>query len=303
MGCLPFLKGPWSVGVAAALANFSATTFNPTARDLLKRMCLPIQLKNHLAWLRAASNLGQVVSSGVAILAGKMGILVLLLFDSITSLIAFFVGWKTLPPDSKQIESTDSGQIKLQAISHGFYIYTFSMAGYFFIYELGFLSLSALSKIYFPDSGVAIFGMAMFINTLLCGTLSVVAANKLKNPRVWLPIGIIFTAFGPLMLYLFPKSIWVVVISAFFLTTGEILLAGFVQILLMQNSSGKLGVIHYGRSLMIQKMGNLLAGLILFPFIIHGNYPWLPITLALILCFSIYSFIPRTFFEKNHHPQ
>ncbi|HAZ12201.1 MAG: hypothetical protein A2X86_03100 [Bdellovibrionales bacterium GWA2_49_15] len=298
MGFIPFINSPFFLGLFAITANFAATIYNPVARSIIKETFPPLQLKKYLAWLRSASNLGQVVSSAMAIFLGKMGLMILFVFDSFTSLLAFFIGRMAIqnPKSVKQPDvSGDAGQ---SFIAEGYYTYTILMAVYFFVYELGFLSFSALAKINFGDQGISAFGIVMIINTFLCGGLAVPAARYLSSGKIWITVGFILTILGPLVLTFLPKTILVLSLGAFLLTLGEILVAVFSQTLLLQNCGGKLGQIHYGRGLTIQKTGNFLAGVILFPVVVYGQTPWLPFLLAVIVFFAILVLIPRSFFHK-----
>ncbi|MBI2520746.1 MAG: MFS transporter [Bdellovibrio sp.] len=299
MGLIPFLHSPFLLGLFAVTANFAATIYNPVARNIIKETCPPLQLKKYLAWLRSASNLGQVVSSAMAIFLGKMGLMILFLFDAVTSLMAFFIGRiyiQNNKSDKRHDVINDSGQ---SFIAEGYYTYTLLMAVYFFIYELGFLSFSAMAKLNFGDKGISAFGIAMIINTFLCGTLAVPAARYLSSGKIWITVGFILTVLGPLVLTFLPKTILVLAFGAFLITSGEILVAVFSQTLLLQNCGGKIGQIHYGRGLTIQKTGNFLAGVILFPVVVYGATPWLPFLLAVIIFFVILTLIPKNFFRKT----
>lgn len=300
MGLIPFLNSPFFLGLMAITASFASTIYNPVARNIIKETCPPLQLKKQLAWLRSASNLGQVVSSAMAILSGKMGLIILYIFDSFTSLLAFFLGKFYVKTQVKKLENdnqlVDPGE---SFIAEGYYTYTLLLAVYFFVYDLGLMSFSALAKINFGDKGVSAFGVAMIINTFLCGTLAIPAAKHLNSAKIWIATGLILTILGPLVLTFLPKTILVLAFAAFLLTLGEILVAVFSQTLLLQNCGGKLGQIHYGRGLTIQKMGNFLAGVILFPVVVYGHSPWIPFLLALLIFFAILFLIPKNFFTAT----
>ncbi len=299
MGLLPFINSSFLIGVLAVAANLATNLFNPVARDLVKQASSPQDLKKQLAWLRTASNLGQVVSSAITIFTGKLGLIIFFMFDAITSVFAFIIAKLTIHLPALSLKNEAEEKSAPSFITRGYYTYTLLLAIYYFVYELGFLSFSAMAKTNFGDRGISAFGVAMIINTFLCGTLAVPAARYLNSAKIWIPVGFILTVLGPLLFTLLPKTILLLAVCAFLITMGEILMAVFSQTLLLQNCGGKMGQIHYGRGLTIIKMGNLLAGIILFPVVVYGHTPWSPFFLSVFIFFAILFFIPRSFFSPS----
>ncbi len=298
LGLLPFMSQGIFLGLAAVGANVANNIYNPAVRTLIKESSTPKQLTITLAWLRSASNLGQVVSSVLTILAGTMGLAIFFLFDSATSLAAALIGKFFIPKTNFTKGAPSLAQDAQSSATPGYYAYAVIMAVNYLIYELGMLSFSALSKIHFGDEGIKAFGMAMFINTFLCGIFAVVAAKYLTNAKLWTMLGFILIFAGALLFIILPKSFPLLALCTLLLTLGEIVTAVFTQPLLLHHCGGKLGQIHYGRGLTIQKLGSLLAGVILFPIIIHGAFPWAPFVLAFGTFFILLYYLPDNFFAK-----
>lgn len=285
---LPYLASPILIGVFSMIAQFGSSLFPASARALVREM-KEIELKKSMAWLRTASNLGQVVSSLVSIAFGSLGLLIPFLFDGMTSLAAFSIGLFTLrDPQSKEQESGEA------TVETGYYLYSLALACFYFVYELGFLSFSGFGKLALGDGGIRAFGVVLLVNTLLCGVLAVPAAHFFHRPSRSLGLGFALVTLGMMMVTVLPKTILCFVICSLIMTIGEIIFSVHAQTLLMTNSRGKTNR-HYGFSLLIQSSGRLAAGVVLFPLVLTAAYPSLPFVVAFGVFFLLMAKLPREF--------
>lgn len=292
-----------TVGFFGALGSISNSLFNPSSRDLIKNISKEGHLRISNSYLRMSSNLGQFVSSLIGMMIAYSGLWILFIFDSLTSFIAFLIGLKVLPrnlvAEGYDRKQEDAEKENAGGVEPGFLFHTILVTCYLFLYELSFIAFSALSKIHLGERGVQGLATVLLINTLICGVMAVPAAKLVTNPKKSIPLGLFFTILAPIIYLRGPNSFVILSLAAFLLTIGEILIAVFSQTLLLQNSHGKKGRILYGRSLAIQHLGRFIAGITLFPLVVHGTSPTQVFLVA--GSFGILAFFstPKSFFEKN----
>lgn len=289
---LPFMVSPSSIGAFSIVAQFGSALFPAAARALVREM-KQIELKRSMAWLRTASNLGQVVSSMVSIVFGPLGLLIPFLLDGITSLAAFIIGFFTLR-DPKNGEE-HSGEAQVQK---GYYLYSMGLSCYFFVYELGFLSFSGFGKLALGNEGIRAFGIVFLVNTLLCGLLAVPAAHAFHRPSRSLAVGFSLVTLGMMLVTILPKTVFCFVICSLIMTAGEIVFNVHAQTVLLANSSGKTNR-HYGLSLLLQSLGRLAAGVALFPLVLTAMHPSLPFVIAFCVFVGIILALPREFLRRG----
>lgn len=290
---LPFLRSNILITFFAICAQFGSSLFNPSSRALVKELSGP-SLKTNMAWLRTASNLGQVVSSIFGIILGPLGLIIPFLVDGITSFLALVIGFFALQNAKTNLPHSNGDSITQK----GYYLYSIGLAFFYFIYELGFLSFSGFGKLALGNDGIRAFGVVLLVNTFLCGILAVPAAHLFHKPKKSLVIGFLLISFGMLLLTLLPKTILFFALCSLIMTVGEVVFSVHAQTLLLVNSSGKSNK-HYGISLMIQSMGRFMAGVALFPFVLTSNYPSLPFILAPFGFLAVMLLLPKDFFLRQ----
>ncbi len=289
---LPFLRSSFLVGTFAVIGQFGSALFNPSARALVREQS-GIAIKNSLAWLRTASNLGQVVSSLVAILIGSLGLMVPFLLDGITSLVALIIGFfKLKEPKSERTEQAKG------FVERGFFHYSLALAFFYYIYELGFLSFSGFGRLALGNDGIRAFGVALLVNTFFCGAFAVPAAHFFQKPSRSLPTGFIAVALGMFLFVVLPKTILSFAFCSLIMTLGEIAFNVHSQSLLLVNSTGKSSK-HYGLSLVIQSTGRLVAGATLFPLVLNAQYPGIPFVCGSLLFFITFLTLPKVFIKRG----
>ncbi len=97
LGLLPFQTSLWLILAFGMLAQFSEALMNVVQRLLLMDQVDHAHQKEALGWMRMVNNFAQIFSFSVAALGSRLGLTPLMLFDSSTSLTAFFIGREILP--------------------------------------------------------------------------------------------------------------------------------------------------------------------------------------------------------------
>jgi len=289
---LPFSKTTVLIGVFAGLAQLGSALFTPSARAMIRehRLLAP---KKSLAWLRASSNLGQVISSILGILLGSFGLIVPFLLDGATSLLAFAIGVFSLGRPSTLAEHAQKGSVE-----KGFVLYSLALACFSFVYELGFLSFSGFSKMALGNGAIQAFSTVLLINTFFCGVCAVPAASFFRKPRVSLSLGVIVASLGMLLVTVLPKTVLCFALCALIMSLGEIVFVVHAQAILLANSHGKSSK-YYGMSMMIQASGKLAAGVAVFPLVLRSAHPTIPFVVGPILFFVFLSLLPRDFLYRG----
>jgi len=120
------------------LAQFSEALMNVVQRLLPMDQVDHAHQKEALGWMRMANNFAQVFSYSVGALGSRLGLAPLFLFDSATSLSAFFIGRKILPrregaaASGKGLEERAEGD----ASRWTFFRCALVLMGWSFFYEL-----------------------------------------------------------------------------------------------------------------------------------------------------------------------
>ena len=97
LGLLPLQTSIWLILLCGMLAQFAEALMAVVHRILLMDQVEHAHQKEALGWMRMVNNFAQVFSFTVAAAGARFGLLPLFLFDSATSLSAFFIGRKILP--------------------------------------------------------------------------------------------------------------------------------------------------------------------------------------------------------------
>ena len=290
----PMTRVAWLVLLGGVLAQFGTSLFNPAARSLIRADSAKRSLKENLAWLRTANNLGKVVASGVAMLVGKFGLMIPFLFDAFTSLVAFALGWFVIPSKPAPQEGARMGW---NDVERGYYLYSTALLFYFFVYELGYMSFAALAKIRMGTQGIQAFALASLVNTAMCGFAAVPAQRWFRDSRWSLQAGTLLTAAGALLCLYLGNTFLSIALASFVFTLGEVIFTVHSQVLLLANSPATGGSGHYGVSLTIQSLGRYLAGWALFPIVINGVHPAMPFFAGALGFFALFYVLPGTFLD------
>lgn len=282
---------PILIGAFASIAQLGSALFPASARAMVREM-KSLELKKSLAWLRTASNLGQVVSSCFGILFGSLGLIIPFVLDGVTSLFALVIGFLTIKNPESAKHSDEPTRVE-----KGYFTYSLALAFFYFNYELGFLAFSGFAKLSLQGDGIRAFAVVLLINTLLCGLLAVPASRFFKNPKMSLGLGFSTVTSGMIAMTLLSKTLLNFAICATIMTIGEVIFSVYSQSLLLANSSGKTSR-FYGLSLLIQSSGRFLAGAVLFPGVLKSENPSLPFLLGAILFFVFAFKLPREFLRR-----
>ncbi len=288
---IPFLKSTLLITCLGVFAQFGAALFNASARSMIRETSGSV-LKQNMAWLRMASNLGQVISALLGIVFGSIGLIFPFLVDGVTSFFAFVVGVFALKDPPRESESEKKGMVH-----KGFFIYTFALVFFFFIYDLGTLSFSGFAKMSLGSNSIQAFSIVMLVNTFICGTLAVPAARLFRNPKKAILMGSVTVAVGMILLVSLPKTIPYFALCALIMTCGEVVWGVYAQTLLLANSTGRSSR-HYGLSLMIQTLGRFAAGVCVFPFVLRAEFPVIPFLVGLIGFMFFYLKVPKEFMDR-----
>lgn len=265
LGLLPFQKEIFLVAGLAMIAQTGQSMFSGLGRTLLSEVVPPDHQRESIGWLRMANNSGQIISFGVGwlVLSSVMG---LMLFDSATSLLAVIIGVFLFP--KVDIYGHESLQSKASG-GHGkawtpLVIVTLLAMIFSFFYELFMTGAAIRFKVAYGTDSVACFSRAMVINTLMCTILAVIAARRLSNPKIVLPVGLALTA-GACWFGLWTANPANLFAATFVLTLGEIIftaLSGYLIFQLIPQVKNR-GMV-YGFVLVCQNIGSVTGAAIAF---------------------------------------
>lgn len=281
LGFIPVTKSLTVLAICAVIGQIGQAMFQSPARLLILGMVHPDKHQESIGWLRTANNLGLIISYGLGAVFSQFGILALMLFDSVTSLLAAILGWKTVPRTGKfdvtpkkipedHKENSPQGPIYWNLLA----LCALTIGGYSFLYDIFMVSSAAKFKILFGDKGLSVFSTMMVVNTTLCALFAVWASKIFKNPAVVFPAGLAMTAAGAALVVGTDGSYVMIFLGVALFTFGEIVfasLASFTLIKIMPNVKDRGSI--YGLALVIQALGRIAGGGLAFPMVVHGNHP------------------------------
>lgn len=305
---MPVFSNFFLILIASAIAQIGTSSFNPAARDLIRRGAQLGEIKVRLAWLRSVNNVAQMVSSALGIAAGGLGLLFPFLFDGITSLLAFFYGKRRISAAPDRVEVADESSQSSEPLrakragrsEAGFWRFSWTLMAFYFLYDLGFLGFSALAKLRLGENAIQIFGLVSLINTAFCGLLAVPVSKYVTRPFATMLGGSSLVALGAAGAVVWGYSAWSFAFWAAVFSAGELLTQAFSQTLLLGNSPASGASRSYGASLAIQGGGRLLAGAALFPLYVDFQFPVLTVAIGYAVMLVLMNFVPRAFFERVH---
>jgi MFS family permease len=236
---LPFSNVFISICLFGSLSNIGQTMFPNASQLMFKKILQPHERQEAVAWLRSVNNFGHVLSYSMGVLFAASGTVGFMLFDGVTSLMALFIGNKTLPDDHEHSVrvSVNSVSSESEWNPRGFWLTAVMVGCFAFFYELFMDSSAVKLRGYYGTEGLGIFSQMMLINTVLCALLSVKASQLIKNPVHALPIGMSLALIACITLKSDHK--FILYLGAFILTMGEVIffsLSSFVLISLMPGS-------------------------------------------------------------------
>ncbi len=286
LGCLPLGDTTVWICAFAVIGQLGQAMFYSPARVMVVGMVPPAQQQESIGWLKTANNLGNIFSYAIGALCFHWGVLVLMLFDSLTSLVAVGVGARVLP---------DLGRAKAKRPEAGggtwslFTLCTLAVAGFFFFFELFMVATAAKCRIAYGDEGLRLFSEAMIINTVLCTGLAVVASRVLRNPNIVFPVGIALVAIGTwLATDLASKP--VIFAGVLVISLGEIAFTALAQFVIIRATprTPRPGLV-YSMSLVVQSLGRIAGATLAFPVVVHGDHPlpFLAICAVILVALSI----------------
>ncbi|MCR4296005.1 MAG: MFS transporter, partial [Elusimicrobia bacterium] len=164
LGLLPFQASLWLILLCGMLAQFSEALMAVVQRlllmDLVER---PLQ-KEALGWMRMVNNFAQIFCYTIAALGARFGLTPLFLFDSGTSLSAFFIGRRILPrrEGAGDVAASLAGEQAGGGASRWtFFRCALVLMGWSFFYELFLEGCAGRLEVLHPGEGLRRFSMMM----------------------------------------------------------------------------------------------------------------------------------------------
>ena len=275
------------------LARLSHAMFPPAGRYLIMSLVEPNHQREALGWGRTVNNLGQALAFGAATLVGKLGLSPLFCIDSLTSIFGMHFLRKV--PEGAPAPSTNEQNLKpvrllsaIRSAPFALWMVGAGIAVFQLLYEL--IEIGASSKLELlyssgvssSSSGVAWFSFFMFINTVLCGLLSIPATRLLK-PGAWeLLAGLALLGLGGSCFFFgmdrfAQHATWqlpaVVGLSSLIFTAGEILFGTTANYALMKLvPDGPYSMRILSITITLQQIGRFIGASIALPLAVYKNF-------------------------------
>lgn len=272
---LPYAEGFISIVFFAGVAQFAQSLFTGPVRLLVREMVPPAERQMSWGHFRTAINLGQIVSYSVGTFISGLSLPLFFLINSVTSIIASFVGVKIIPTHTAlpEAETEDNGSISGKHLV-AFFSWALVMGGFSLLYEIFITSTAAFCKLDFGTEGPLLFSKIMLINTAICTVLAIPAAKRIKNPTRAVPIGILGITLGAMVIFLFHHSPLYTFFGVFLVTAGEVTFTALATYILMQlTPRSKKQHYLFGHAMVLQPIGRIIGGALSFPFVIYGDFP------------------------------
>jgi Major Facilitator Superfamily len=271
------------VAAAAVVAQLGEALSPSAIRLLLITRVPPEGQREALGWLRGAANLGHVMSYGAGIVFTAAGVLGLMWFDSLTSLVAALIGLRLLR-DAPAAGAAPRPAVEDAAAPRGLsplFACAAVLGGFMFLYDLFTVSASAAAERAFGARGLAVFSEMMIINVVFCALLAVAAARVLKRVSVAFPLGILLAGAGTAVTTAgVGKPLWLFA-GAFIVTVGEVVLGALSQYALLRAApAGPRRGTYYSAALVVQTLGRIAGGTLAFPMVVDGAHG----TLFVVAC-------------------
>jgi MFS family permease len=275
LGLLPFQTSIWLILFCGMLAQFSEALMNVVQRLLLMDQVEHAHQREALGWMRMVNNFAQVFSFSVAALGARLGLTPLMLFDSATSLSAFFLGRKILPRRDGPVQSGRGlgGELSGGASSRWtFFRCALVLMCWSFFYELFLEGGAGRLEILHPGQGLHRFSTMMILNTLLCAGFAVQATRLFRKPWITITGGMLLTVLGILVAgWGMASQLWVFA-GMLLITLGELMVGSTAQYTLMRlTPAGSKAGFYYSLGISLMQGGRILGAAAAFPMLIHAE--------------------------------
>ena len=275
LGFLPFQTSIWLILLFGMLAQFSEALMNVVQRLLLMDQVDRANQKEALGWLRMIHNLAQLFCYSIAALGSRFGLMPLMLFDSATSLGAFFLGRKVLPRRDGAAQSgrgLGAAEGVGLASKWAFFRCALVLMGWSFFYELFLEGGAGRLEMLHPGEGLRLFSTMMILNTVLCAGFAVQSAKLFDKSWVAISVGMILTVFGILIAgWGMASQLWVFG-GMLFISLGELMVGSVAQYTLMRLTPGdRHAGFYYSVGLSLIQAGRIFGAAAAFPILIHAD--------------------------------
>lgn len=274
LGLLPFQASIWLILLCGMLAQFSEALMNVVQRLLLMEQVERDHQKEALGWMRMVNNLAQVFSFTIAAAGARFGLAPLFLFDSGTSLSAFFIGRRLLP---RRVGAAVAAALAGEQTGGGASRWTFFrcavvLMGWSFFYELFLEGCAGRLEILHPGEGLRRFSMMMILNTVLCAAFAVKAVTLFKKSWRTIAGGMVLTVAGILVAGWGMESQAWVFGGMLLITLGELMVGSTAQFTLMRltPAGGRAGF-YYSLGIGLMQGGRIIGAAVAFPLLIHAS--------------------------------
>ena len=275
LGLLPFQTAIAGILLCGVLGQFAESLMNVVQRLLLVGQVEPKHHKESLGWLRMTNNFAQIFSFSIAAVGSGFGVAPLMLFDSSTSLAAFFVGRRILPaadsgaPRESKVAGEEAGG---SAPLGAFLGCAVVLLGWSLMYELFLEGGAGRLEILHPGEGLRRFSTMMILNTVLCAAFAVQATRLFRDSWAAISGGVALTAAGLLIAGWGMASQFWVFAGMLCMTVGELMLGAVAQYTLMRlTPAGRNSGFYYSTGLTLMQCGRIAGAGLAFPFLIHAQ--------------------------------
>jgi MFS family permease len=275
LGLLPFQAAIAGVLLCGVLGQFAESLMNVVQRLLLVGQVETPHHKEALGWLRMTNNLAQIFSFSIAAAGAGFGVAPLMLFDSSTSLAAFFVGRKILPSasdGSARERAGGAGESGGSAPLAAFLGCAVVLLGWSLLYELFLEGGAGRLEILHPGEGLRRFSTMMILNTVLCAAFAVQATRLFRDSWSAISGGVALMAAGVLIAgWGMASQAWVFA-GMLCMTVGELMLGAVAQYTLMRlTPGGRNSGFYYSTGLTLMQCGRIAGAGLAFPLLIHAQ--------------------------------
>jgi hypothetical protein len=202
-----------------------------------------------------------------------------MIFDSLTSFLAAILGYRQIPAVHLKGEHVLESRAQSAPEPVGppaslatIVLTVLVVASYAFLFDVFCTGAAAKMRVQFGEAGMRYFSQVMVINTLLCTTLAVIAARRLRNPAFAMPLGLLLTVVGCVSLASSRRE-WMM-LGALLWSLGEVsfqALAPFVLLRVTAHSK-RVGTL-FGAVTLVQFAGRTLGAAAAFPVFVSQWHP------------------------------
>jgi predicted MFS family arabinose efflux permease len=272
LGFLPFQSSLWLILLFGVLAQFAEALMNVVQRIQLMDQVDHEYQKEALGWMRMVNNFAQIFSYSIAALGSGLGVTPLMLFDSSTSLAAFFLGRAVLPRAAAAKGRGLSGTPGAGAAAKSaFFRCALVLMGWSFFYELFLAGGAGRLEMLHPGQGLHRFSTMMILNTVLCAAFAVQATRLFREAWRAMAGGMLLTAAGVLVAVWGMSSQPWVFGGMLLITFGEMMIGAVAQYTLMRLTPGDRNAgFYYSLGITLMQCGRIAGASLAFPLLIHA---------------------------------